>query len=405
MNDSNGSKIDTGTTEVTITIGVAANIQNVTAGSSVTADAETEAPIETAAPFTAESTLVYNAATWDQAVAKNFKTVKKATPSYTWSQFLTDEDAEVNANHGVTTMPWLLTKFTVATDLVEGSKIKAVVKKGETKVAETEVTVPNGTWVKDTVKTLHWELANNTDSNVNSTSLSRGELSGSYTVELTWTVNGEYPSNQTPVTAAAVSYTEPTGATVASNDRRDQAFTVEGNTIKVTQVIDLTKEKNQEMMFGGRPLVGEAGNAWFAADAKYNGAVIVKITNPENRYKTLKVASSAVQEAKQDSFDANGVTYMIMGVKKDELSDRWFELTLMPTDSASGTGNVTTMRFTMDYSGATIPEFAAAVPPTGGNAGDSKDQDSSTPSTPTTSDSGDQGSTSTPENTEGNTQE
>ncbi len=48
------------------------------------------------------------------------------------------------------------------------------------------------------------------------------------------------------------------------------------------------------MMFEVKPLVGEAGNAWFAADAKYNGAVIVKITNPENRYKTLKVASSAV---------------------------------------------------------------------------------------------------------------
>ena len=405
VNDSNGSEIDTGTTEVTITIGVAANIPNVTAGSSVTADAETEAPIETTAPFTAESTLVYNAATWDQAVAKNFKPVAKASPTYTWSQFLADTDGKVNAAHGVTTMPWLLTKFTVATDLVKGSKIKAVVKKGETKVAETEVTVPNGTWVKDTVKTLHWELANNADSDVNSTSLNRGELSGSYTVELTWTVNGAYPDTQTPVTAAAVSYTEPTGATVASNDRRDQAFTVEGNTVKVTQVIDLTREENQKIQFAGMPLVGGAESAWFAKDAGYNGAVIVKITNPENRYKTLKVANSAVPDAKQDSFDANGVTYMIMGVKKTEQTNRWFELTLMPTDGASDAGDVTTMRFTMDYSGATIPEFAAAVPPTGDNTGVSNDQGSSTPSTPATPDSGDQGTTSTPEGTEGGTQE
>ena len=176
---------------------------------------------------------------------------------------------------------------------------------------------------------------------------------------------------------------------MASNDRRDQALTVEGNTVKVTQVIDLTKEENQKIQFAGMPLVGGAGSAWFAEDAGYNGAVIVKITNPENRYKTLKVASSAVPDAKQDSFDANGVTYMIMGVKKTEQTNRWFELTLMPTDSASGAGNVTTMRFTMDYSGATIPEFAAAVPPTGDNAGVSNDQGSSTPSTPATPDSGD----------------
>ena len=309
--------------------------------------ADTDVKTDSEPPIKVGATVVKDKASYDKLWDDGYKAL--ASDKLEWGSTL---DA-----HGITTMPWLMGLVEVTADIPAGETVTAVVTRDGKEVGRSAETIADASkWKAGQKRTLHWEMTYDANGDANYLNLQRGDLSGTYVISVNWTVNGQAVAGQEALTAS-VTYTEPEVVKFGTGT----TGSIIGNTIKVTGVIDLTDEENQKMITPGTPslpLMGEAGEAWFSTDSGFTGAAILEITNPDGRFDSLLSGTS--NNADQPDTFANGVTYLIVGLKPNaESASTGCKFTLKPYASSSGDGDVLVYSYTFDFSGANIP-----VPPT-----------------------------------------
>ena len=311
VKDKTGNVIETGSEEVTFTVGAATGAVNVptdgTKAPVVSDDVKTDAPVETVVPFVASKATVISSKTdlenWASANGVEFKRAA---------------GGDFNEANGPKTMPWLYSKLTVDAEKIPvGTTVKAtVLKDGEVITSAPLEWIADGK-IKNNDAIFHWEMTQSDDPKIECLKGERGKLSGVYTIRFNWTVNGKDVDGQEPVETSTSRYVEPEAIKVPTGIT-GQRVSLNGTNVTVSDLIILSGAEGDQSLANW-----DGGDYTFETAAGTNDKVafMLEVDSLNGVYRGIKFKGPNKTEVSV-SFGSNGKTGAILYVGTDTI-DSW----------------------------------------------------------------------------------
>ncbi len=377
VKDKTGNVIETGSEEVTFTVGAATGPVSVPTDSTkapvVSDGVKTDAPVETVVPFVASTATVISS-----------KTDLQNWASANGVAFERAAGGNFDETNGPKTMPWLYSKLTVdAEKIPTGTTVKATVLKDGEVITSAPLTWDASGKIKNNDAIFHWEMTQSNDSSIECLKGERGKLSGVYTIRFNWTVNGADVDGQEPVETSTSRYVEPEAIKVPA-DITGQRVSLNGTNVTVNDLIILSEAEGDQSLANWN---GETYTFKTAAGTNDKVAFMLEVNSLGSVYSGIKFKGPNKAEV-SDTFGSNGKTGAILYVGTDTY-DSWknnnykqnMTITLVAANSNATVANIPVeFTVTMDQGAIDqLKEIFETVTPSAPTSDENVTPDTTTP--------------------------